>query len=305
MGKSQLKAEIIDLFQQIDQMYWSPQERRLIDKAVELSREIGDEELEYQARMRLTASAAQLGDTDSMLTSFAWCLAKYDSDPVRFAVDLENNAADLLWHFKWMVGALDRNSMFALAQNEAMLDDMEEHYRRAGLGLSGVITARFAHSWRTGQLERAKELRSLLNSTPRDSHSHCDACGRSQLAEFAFELGEEEETLRLVDEIVEGGYSCGEEPEGALAATLLAKLRAGRLEDARADHSRSYRLARTNPDRIGIVADNIAFCAITNNEARGLAMVERHIGWLAHDPLDEGGHFRLLLAIGSVLEAVK
>jgi tetratricopeptide (TPR) repeat protein len=305
VGTKQLRTEIKELFQQIDQMYWSPQERQLINRAVDLAREIGDEELEYQARMRLTASAAQLGDTDSMLTSFAWCLAKYDSDPRKFAADLENGAADILWHFKWMIGALDRNSIFALAQNEAMLDDMEAHYRKAGLGMSGVITARFTHSWRTGQLERAKELRVLLNSTPRDSHSHCDACGRSQLAEFALEMGEEQDALRLVDEIVEGGYSCGEEPEGALAATLVAKLRAGRLEDARADHSRSYRLARTNPDRIGIVADNIAFCAITGNEARGLAMVERHINWLAHDLLDEGGHLRLLLSIGSVLEAVK
>jgi tetratricopeptide (TPR) repeat protein len=304
MGVPQVKEEIRELFEQIDSMFWSLEERRLIDRAVALAQEINDDELEFQARMRLTASAVQLGDTDSMLTSFAWCLAKYDSNPRKFGAKGDDNAVDIFWHFKWMVGALDRNSMFSLEQNEAMLEDMEQHYRKAGLGLSGVITARFTHYWRTGQLERAKEMRELLRTTPRDSHSHCDACGRSQLAEFAFEMGDEPEALRLVDEIVEGGFSCGEEPEGALGATLVAKLRAGRLDDARADHSRSYRLARSNADRIGIVADNIAFCAISGNEARGLAMVERHLNWLVHDPLDECGHFRLLLATGAVLEAV-
>ena len=304
MSNRKIKAEIKDLFEQIDQMYWSPQERQLVERAIALAQEIGDEELEYQARMRLTASASQTGDNDAMLSSFAWCLAKYDSDPRRFPAEPVDGAADLLWQFKWMAGALTRNPVFDLTQIKEILADMESHYRKAGLGLSGVYTARFEHLWRTGQIEEAKQLRTLLAATPQDSHSHCDACGRGNMAEFAFELGEEADALRIVDEIVEGGFSCAEEPEGALGATLVAKLRVGRLEDARVDHSRSYRMSRDNPDRIGIVANNIEFCAITGNEARGLAMVERHIRWLAHDPLDIGGHFSLLLAIGVVLLAV-
>ncbi|MDR0847940.1 MAG: hypothetical protein LBN10_02665 [Propionibacteriaceae bacterium] len=298
------RQEILDLFTQIDETYWGPEERAMIDRAIALSQELGDEELEYKARIRLTASAARTGDTDAQITSFAWCLAKHDADPHRFPNDIENNAADLMWQFKWMIGSLDCNPIFSLDQGDAMLADMEAHYVKEGVGPSGVITARFQHAWTTGNIDKAKELRAVLTSTPRDDHSHCDACGRSELAGFAAEFGEEEIALKLVDEIMEGHFSCGEEPEHALSRTLVAKLRADRLDDALDSHLRSYRLARRNPDNLTIVADNMVFCAITGNEARGLAMVERHISWLAHDALNESGQLNLLTAIAAVLESV-
>ena len=304
LHKAEARKQIEDLLTRIDQTYWGPEERAMIDEALALSRQIGDEQMEYKVRHRLTASAARTGDNDTMLSSFAWCLAKHDADPRRFPNELNSGAADLMWQFKWMIGALDHSPIFSLAQCEAMLDDMESHYRREGLGLSGVLYARFAHAWETGLIDQAKQLRSLLASTPRDDHSHCDACGRSELAGFAVEIGEQEAAVKLVDEIVEGRFSCGEEPERALGRTLIAKLRAGRLDDARESHLRSYRLARQNPDNISIVADNLIFCAVTGNAARGLALVERHIAWLAHDALNESGQLNMLAAIGLVLESV-
>ncbi len=304
MACDDTRARIAELIERIDATYWGPEERAMIDQALALAQEIGDEGLEYLVRLRLTSSASQTGDTDAMLSSFAWCLAKHDLDPVRFPTEISSSMADLMWQFKWMIGALDASPVFTRAQCEAMLDDMEAHYRKENLGMSGVITARLQHAWRTGLIDQAKALRALLQSTPRDEHSHCDACGRSELAGFAVEVGEEDLALNLVDEIIEGDYACGEEPEGALARTLVAKLRAGRFDDALSSHQRSYRLARDNPDNITIVADNMIFCAITSNEARGLEMVERHLPWLAHDALNEAGLLNLLTAIALVLTAV-
>ena len=63
-------------------------------------------------------------------------------------------------------------------------------------------------------------------------------------------------------------------------------------------------MARRNPDKISIVADNMIFCAITGNEARGLAMVERHLSWVAHDNLNARGQMNMLVSIGLVLQAV-
>ncbi|MDR1790536.1 MAG: hypothetical protein LBR20_02570 [Propionibacteriaceae bacterium] len=304
MAKQQGAARIAELFTQIDQIYFGPEERALIDEAIGLAQEIGDDWLEYQGRMRLTSSACLTGDTDAMLSSFAWCLAKHDADPHHFPADIQNGGADLYWQYKWMVGAVDASPIFAKTQAEALLDDMERHYRQAGIGLSGVLTARWQHAWKSGDLEAAKELREIMLDTKRDAYSHCDACIRSELAGFALEVGEPEVALELVKEIVEGGYSCGEEPEHALSRTLVAKLRAGKFDDAKFSHVRSYRLARSNPDNIEILADNLAFCAITGNEARGLSLVERHLNWLTHDALNESGRYTLLLAIAQVMEAV-
>lgn len=292
------------LLDEIDSTPWGPHEQSLTAEAVALAQELGDEQLEYQARMRQTASANMGGLTDVMLTSFAWCLAHHDADPLRFPLDIDNGAADLMWQFKWMAATLRASPAFSSEQIAAVLDDMEAHYRRAGIGMSGVLTARFEDAWASGRIDEAERLRGLLETTRRDDYSHCDACGRSQNAGFFAATDRDEQAIRLVEEMIEGGFSCGEEPEHALSRVLLPYLRAGRLDDARSAHLRSYRLAKDNPDNLGIVANHIVFAAVTGNEARALSLVERHLPWLAHDPLNVDGHFALLSAIAFALDRV-
>ncbi|QMU96112.1 hypothetical protein FVO59_02050 [Microbacterium esteraromaticum] len=292
------------LLDEIDSTPWGPHEQNLTAEAVALAQELGDEQFEYQARMRQTASANMGGLTDIMLNSFAWCLAHHDADPQRFPLDIENGAADLMWQFKWMAATLRASPAFSSEQIAAVLDDMEAHYRRAGIGLSGVLTARFEDAWASGRIDEAERLRGQLETTPRDDYSHCDACGRSQNAGFFAATDRDEQAIRLVEEMIEGGFSCGEEPEHALSRVLLPYLRTGRLDDARSAHLRSYRLAKDNPDNLGIIANNIVFAAVTGNEARALSLVERHLPWLAHDPLNVDGHFAILSAIAFALDRV-
>lgn len=298
------KKRFSQLIEEIDRTPWGPAEQALVADAVSLAVELGDERLEYEARMRQTASANMNGATDVMLNSFAWCLARHDSDPQRFPADLDYGGADLMWQFKWMASSLRSSPAFSTEQITAVLDDMETHYRKAGLGMSGVLTARFEDAWDAGRLDDAEALRAQLEATPRDDHSHCDACGRSQFAGFFAETDRDAEAIRLVEEMLEGGFSCGEEPEHALSRVLVPYLRAGRFDEARSAHLRSYRLAKDNPDNLRIVAHNIVFAALTGNEARALAQVERHIGWLAHDGLNVDAHFAALAAFAFALDRV-
>lgn len=301
---SKQSKAITKLFEEIDETPFGPEERRLVDQAVALAVECGDEQLEYLARMRLTVSAKHSGDTDAMLSSFAWCLAKHDSDPRRFPSEPEDGGVDLLWQYKWMAGTLAASPVFSREQIDAVHNDMQEHYERAGVGLSGVITSRFDEAWHNGRLDEAAALREQLAITPRDDYSHCDACVRSEAAAFLAERGNEDEALILIAEMIEGGFSCGDEPENALSQALLPYLRAGRLDEAKSAHLRSYRMARDNPDKISIIANHLVFCAVTGNEARGLALLERHISWLAHDGLNVGAHFSSLVAYGILLDAI-
>jgi len=297
-------ARIQELFSEIDSMAFGAEERARVDEAIALAVEIGDEELEYRARVRLSASANMLGDTETLLSSFAWCLAKHDSDPVRFPEDVSNGGAGLMWQFKWIATTLASSPIFGTDDIAGALADMESHYRDAGIGQSGVLTSQFASAWRLGELEQAEKLRAQLIASPRDDYSHCDACVRSDASGFLSEIGRDEEAIVLFDELIEGGYNCGDEPEHALSRALLPYLRAGRLEDAKAAHFRSYTLARDNPDNLGIVANHLIFCAVTGNEARGLAMLERHLPWFIHDQLNADGQFAGLVAAGVLLDAV-
>ena len=203
-----------------------------------------------------------------------------------------------------MAGTLSASPAFPAADIRAVLDDMQSRYERAGVGQSGVASGALRCGVRERMARRGRAAYRVLTTTERDDYSHCDACVRSESAAYLAATGREDEAIALYEEIVEGGFSCGEEPEHALADALLPYLRAGRLERAKSFHLRSYRDARGNADNIGIIANHLVFCAITGNEARGLAMLERHLPTLVNDPINLSGHADGLIAVGVLLDAV-
>lgn len=297
------RTTVENLFDQIDMLPFGPQERALVDEAIRVAEEAGDDALAYRGRLRLTASAHMGGDTDAMLASFGWCVAKHVSDPRTFPA--KDGSLDLLWQFKWMAGTLSASPLFPREDIAAALDEMEKFYQQAGVGMSGVYQARFTEALDNGRLDEAAKARELLNTTPRDEYSHCDACVRSNEASYLDTIGNRDASIAKFEEIFDQDLTCGDEPEFSLSRVLIPYLRAGEFEKAKAAHLRGYRMARGNDANIGMIANHLEFCAITGNEARGLAMLERHIGWLAHDGLNASGHLTALGAFGLLLDAVE
>ncbi|RLP72683.1 hypothetical protein D9V32_15265 [Mycetocola tolaasinivorans] len=297
-------AERIDeLLDEIDITPIGPRERALIDQAITLADEAGDEERAYQARMRLTSSAHMTGDTDAMLAAFGWCVGKFDQDPVRFPNEV-GGGNDLLFQYKWMAGRVASNPAFPLSQLDAIHADMSERYRRAGVSQSGVLQSRFSTAMDTGNLVAAGRFRDERELIPRDDYSHCEACVRAEDAAYFRLIGQEDTALALFDEIMEQGLTCGEEPESVEANSLLALLRAGRLDEARAVHLRSYRVARHSPDGLAMVADHLVFCAVTGNESRGLSILERLLRDLTVDPLNRMLIFSARVSLAVFLDSV-
>ncbi|MEP7762404.1 hypothetical protein [Sanguibacter sp. 25GB23B1] len=288
--------EVAELLRQVDLTPYGPEEIALVRAAVAVAAESGDPQLEYQTRARLNVSAKMVGDTDTLVSSFSWCLAMHDSDPTTFDLDL-HGPSDLMWQYKWMIGAVSSSPIFPRETIDAVLVDMAERYERAGLGQSGVLTARLDEATANGRLDDAEALRLELKRTPRDSHSHCEACTYSDDISLLALTGRDTELVTVLDELVADGFTCSDEPEHAFAVSLLPLVRVGRADDAVRAHRRSYRDSRADPERLLIVAHHIIFVALTGNAARALSMVERHLPWLAHDGLDGLAHRKALEAV--------
>ncbi|MGK9147443.1 hypothetical protein KXS11_07455 [Plantibacter flavus] len=301
-GVSDPTASIQDLLDEADTLPCGPDERALLDEALRRAESAGDDEAAYATRLRLTQSAHMTGDTDTMFSSFGWCVGKHDEDPQRFPTTVDG--CDLLFQYKWMAGRLSTNPAFSLAQISAMHEDMLARYRAAGATDSGVVQSQFHIASVTGRLDEAASLLERRSAIEDDRYSHCEACVRNEDAWFHQLRGNDDEAIRIYDEMFENRMSCGEEPETSEAQALLPYLRAGRLDDAKAAHQRSYRAARNNADGFGIIADHLVFCAVTGNEARGLTMLERHLPALVNDPINLSGHTDGLVAIGVLLDAV-
>ncbi|MCE0539304.1 hypothetical protein LWF15_27775 [Kineosporia rhizophila] len=300
------EARIEQLFGEIDAMPFGPGERALIDEAVALADENGLDQLAYAARLRLLPSASMLGDTDAQLSAFAWCVGRNAADPQRFP--LQVGGFDLLWYHKHVVSSLMGSPLFSLADVEAAIEAMQEQYVKEGVGVSGVLQARFQAAVGQGRLEEAGRWLGELKRTPRDNYSHCETCVRAEEAQYHYAIGKDADGLALADEIFQQGMTCGDEPENTIAQALLPLLRAGRVEGvygARQLHLRGYRMARGNADHLPMIAQHLRFCAVTGNAARGLDILERHLGWLVHDGLNAEAHFEALSSAAVLLGAAE
>lgn len=295
--------ELENLINQAADSLWGPELAAILARALALAVEAGDESGEYRVRLLMGNNAQMSGDTDMLLTNFAWCLAKHDGDPLTFPIE-PDDGSDLMWQFKWMVGVLGGDPRFSTEQIDAVMEDMERHYRRANLGQSGVVMARFESAFTNGHLDAARSAFRALAATERDDYSHCDACVRSVAMDYYFNIGEQAKGLAEFKALMDGGFTCGEEPEHAMSLALLPLLRAGEGARLESLHRRSYNSARGNGDNLGIIANHVAFCAVTCNEARGVALAERYLAWLVHDPLSHRKHLNFLTALGLLMEKV-
>jgi tetratricopeptide (TPR) repeat protein len=274
-------------------------------------------DLQFAARMFATHAYTFGGEPAKAFVTFSWCLAAYDRG------DTTGADHDLFWQFKWVTSALTKFPEVPLERAHAALDDMERRYRLAGHTLNPVYQYRWVVAQHVGDVELAEEQYRLWCAAPRGEMSDCIGCEPTSKVRHLAWRGRHEDAVALALPVLGGTLTCVEQPQAILTELLVPYLRTGRLEEAAAAHREAYRALQANRGELGLVADHVAFCAYTGNEARGLELVERHLGWLEDPPtpladmyfsasaalvLDRvagSGHADLALRNGTVVSALR
>ncbi|MFG2358007.1 tetratricopeptide repeat protein [Streptomyces sp. NPDC048521] len=209
-------------------------------------------------------------EKDKMFVPFARLLRMWDERPEDFD-DYETHS--LHWVFKWMsVGMLDQPHI-PLASIEKWLGEMEHRYRLAGHSERAVRSAEFSVAAHIGDLARAERAYAAWLAADRDRMADCHACELHGQGTWQVRRGRDADALALWEPVLAGEYSCAHEPHTVLASSLTPLLRLGRVEEARANHLRGFRLVRPMESMRGAYADHVEFCALTGNEARGLELL--------------------------------
>ncbi|MFD0317492.1 tetratricopeptide repeat protein [Streptomyces flavalbus] len=209
-------------------------------------------------------------EKDKMFVPFARLLRMWDESPEDFD---EYETHSLHWVFKWMTAGMVSQPHIPLASIEKWLAEMEHRYRLAGHSERAVRSAEFGVAAHVGDVARAERAYAAWLAADRDSMSDCHACELHSQGWWQAERARDEEALRLWAPVLQGEYTCAHEPHAALASSLLPLLRLGRLEEARANHLRGFRLVRAMESMREAYADHVEFCALTGNEARGLELL--------------------------------
>ncbi len=239
-------------------------------------------ELQYRARMSATRAYNYGGEPAKSIVTFSWCLAARDRGEADPSLD-----HSLYWYFKWIVTTIVSFPQIPLAQAEAVLDDMEQRYRLAGHTMGPVHQHRELLARHVGDRARAEEQYRLWGMAPRGEMSDCVACEPTSRVDHLAWLGRDAEAVPMAESVLSGRITCIEQPQTILTSLLVPYLRTGRTAAAADAHRRAYRALRSSRSELEGVAEHVQFCALTGNPARGLELVQRHLGWLDEPPSPE------------------
>ncbi|MYS93997.1 MULTISPECIES: hypothetical protein [Streptomyces] len=215
-----------------------------------------------------------------MFVPFARLLRMWDEHPEDFD---EYETHSLHWVFKWVSSGMLDQPHIPLASIEKWLGEMEHRYRLAGHSERAVRSAEHSVAAHVGDLARAERAYAAWLAADRDGMADCHACELHGQGWWHAERGRDAEALELWRPVLEGEYACAHEPHTALASSLVPLLRLGRLDEARANHLRGFRLVRAMESMRGAYAEHVEFCALTGNEARGLELLAERPAYFTDD----------------------
>ncbi|MFB4313462.1 hypothetical protein [Actinomadura sp. 21ATH] len=251
------------------------------EEALRRAEELGDPRVTFDVRMELGSAYEFGGEPMKTFTTFSRCLAEYDADPGALGEAAEHR---LLWQYKWIVYSLTQFPEVPLDRTRAALDDMERRYKLGGHSLQAVYGRRARVAKHLGNGDAADRWFAMWHTTPRDELSDCAGCDPTGKVSHLRWRGRDEEALAVAEPVLQEQLNCAEQPQAILTGLLPVFLRTGRLEDARNAHLLGYRLMRARLNELAYIGEHVEFCARTGNEARGLEIVQRHLGWLDRAP---------------------
>jgi hypothetical protein len=128
-----------------------------------------------------------------------------------------------------------------------------------------------------GDMTAAAEADRQMARARRDGLSDCPACVQDNSVEYLLLQCKDQEALLAAQPLLAGRLTCAEIPHLTFGRVLLPLVCAGRAPEAMAYHQRGYRMVATNPAFIVVFARHIVFLCLTDNLAKALTLVERHL----------------------------
>ena len=231
-----------------------------------------------------------------MLVPFARLLRLWDESPEAFD---RFRSHSLFWYFKWTTGGMIGVPEVPLDSIGRWLGEMESRYRQAGYSPRAVHMGRHRLARESGDAAAAAREFDAWLDAPRDQMADCHACELGDQGWWMTQLGRDDEAVERWRPVLDGDSSCAEEPHRVLAHSLMPLVRLGRLDEARANHLRGYRLARGVPNLRAALGRHLEFCALTGNEARGLEILTEHAQYLGEGA--EDAETRLEFLVGALI----
>lgn len=214
-----------------------------------------DTEVMFEVRMALITAAVFSGRSSIALPAFAWCLQRFREDPKQFS----DQEYELLWRFKWVVGAATDTHAVSLDKFHQLRQQMEELYHDCGYGLRAVHYKDFTNAVSCGDVDRAAAAYDDFLDAPRDGMADCAACEPDNVVEYFDLIDEPEKVLVVAKPIIEKKLACAEVPERTYPKLLRSFALLSRYEEGDRHEKASYRLIKRKRNFLNFFGLHIAY----------------------------------------------
>lgn len=229
----------------------------------------GDEFTAHEARDGILTTAGHIGDGPSLLSAFAWLLAEADRESP------DHLPWDLLWTFKWALGAARSLANVPLERLEALTSEFARRSRAAGYGDRTATVYGWRLALHRGDLAAAEALRQHLKGQ-RSTRLDCRACDTDLRVMHHLAQGKLNAALKAAQPLLSGKYHCNRVPGRTHAHLLLPLWQAGRPQEAQEQHERGYPLIEKALDELAAQAQHLAYLTLSGQHRRAGTLYRRH-----------------------------
>ena len=292
---AEISERIEDLLFEAGDFDHGPVQLAILERAVDLADAHNDLDSSFEARSRLVESASFSGRPDVAMVAFSWMIATYDAHPGRF------DSCQFLWQYKWVLGFAPEFPTIGRDQLDELYDDMNRRYKAEGSNLHAYWTLRRDNADSMGRAADGKKAHAKLMATKEDHLSNCAACVQDGSVAYLASIGDDAGALKAAKPIFKGKLTCAEVPEHTYANAVLPSIRLGKHAESLAHYKTGYRLIERNPDFLRQKGMFIVGLTLTNNIARALTLLDRHLAE-ALDAVSPWWRFEFFLAARLLLE---
>lgn len=270
-----MNPDVDDLIDRAAPLPHGPLKSELLEEAI---RRCDDDDLAFQLRLALVDSYCHGGEPRKLMVPLSWCISRFDAEPERFG----EHEHELLWALKYVPETLIAFPEVDLGMALSTLDDMEQRFQRGGHSLNAVHQRRHEVARHMGDAEAAAEYYRLWVTSPEDDLADCAGCGPTEQVDYLISVGRLDDAARLGDQVLEGRWTCAEQPHRAQSRLLDLYMRQGRLADAAAAHRAAYPKHRLRPEALQDVAFHLTFLARAGQPSLAREILLTHLPLLEH-----------------------
>ena len=301
------RNRVAELLAEADGLQHGTSRVAVAEEAVRQADALGDEGLQYDARMELLSATIFGGYPDKALVAFSWLAGTCDRNPERFPesdnlLGMFLRRVDLLWAYKWIVQNTHCFSQISREQIERTLDDMEGRYRKNGYSMRPVWMnrTRIAMAMDAGP-ERADDSFARWQAAARDLYADCAACEQHFQVDYHLYRRDLDAANTAAEPLLAGELACAEVPHMTYVRLVVPTWLAGDSERAWTYHRRGYELCRDNRDFLEELAELVEHLLLAEDPAAAVTMLERHGSWIV-DSRVGSRRLRWFVVLGALFE---